>query len=329
MKESDIRHDDLFNEYLRLSRMDAEKLFSGATREEIDCPACGTSKNEFAFSKQNFDYQLCINCETLYQSPRPPQHLFDDFYTNSSSSNFWSESFFPKVADVRQDKIFKPRCERILQKISFAPKTIIDVGAGYGLMLDEWKKLIPEAELLAIEPGEKLSKICVSKGFNTLVKTAESASEWHGKADLLTCFEVIEHAYNPYNFVLSLKKLVKPGQKVLVTGLCADGFDIKLLWESSKNIAPPQHINFMSVKGFKALFERAGFTNIQVETPGKLDVDIVRNAMKDESINNINLSRLERHILTTWSEEKLLRLQEFLAENLLSSHCWIWADRET
>jgi hypothetical protein len=329
MKETDIRKPDTANEYWRLSQIDADRIFSGSIREEIDCPACGACEKEYAFTKQNFDYKLCLNCETLYQSPRPPQKLFDDFYASSASSDFWSEHFFPSVVEARREKIFKPRCQKIMEQIPFSPKTIIDVGAGHGTMLEEWQKLSPEADLLAIEPGDKLSRICINKGFKTLVKTAENASELHGKADMLTCFEVIEHAYNPFEFVTALKKLVKPCKKLLVTGLCVDGFDIKVLWENNKNISPPHHINFMSIKGFKLLFERAGFTNIIVETPGKLDVDIVMNAIKDKSINHkLNLSRLERFMLTNWNETQLIALQQFLADNLLSSHCWVWADRE-
>lgn len=328
MKESDIRQDEVFNEYLRLSKIDADMYFSKSTRDEIDCPACGACEKEFAFTKQGFDYKVCVNCETLYQSPRPPRKLFDDFYANSLSANYWSEHFFPSAAEARREKIFKPRCQKILKQISFIPKTIIDIGAGYGFMLEEWQKVIPQSELFALEPGDNLSKICINKGFKTLVKTAETADEWNGIADLATCFEVIEHVYNPLEFVISLKNILKKRSKLLVTGLCVDGFDIQVLWKNSKNISPPQHINFMSVQGFKLLFERAGFTNIIIETPGKLDVDIVKNAMHDKTIyEELNLSRFEKHMLMKLNENQLLELQRFLADNLLSSHCWVWADR--
>ncbi len=330
MREVDIRPENIFSEYLRLTQIDAETFFTNSECVDIDCPACAALDKKYAFTKQGFDYQVCQNCETLYQSPRPLKVLFDNFYFDSPSSTFWGEQFFPAVSEIRREKIFKPRCEAIInkcQKWDFEPKTVIDVGAGFGVLLEEMQKLAPTAEYLAIEPGHILSKVCMDKGFDTLISTVEEAHEWHDKADLLTCFEVIEHTYNPLEFVAALKNILKPGKKVLVTGLCGDGFDIKILWEHSKNISPPHHINFMSVEGFKLLFERAGFVNVSVETPGKLDVDIVLNALNDESIRkNLNLSRLESHLVAQFKDNPHT-LQQFLADNQLSSHCWIWAER--
>ena len=54
-----------------------------------------------------------------------------------------------------------------------------------------------------------------------------------------------------------------------------DGFDLQMLWEKSSQISPPHHINFLSLNGFRSLFNRAGLKNIQLTTPGQLDVDIL------------------------------------------------------
>lgn len=331
MREEDIRPENLFNEYLRLSKNDAYTLFADAKSTEINCPACDSTEKQQAFIKDGFTYQICKHCQTLYQSPRPEKIVFDKFYINSASSNFWGEKFFPKVAEARRKKIFHPRCQAIVEKCQlweFEPQTLIDVGAGYGILLEEWKKINAKTELLAIEPGETLSKICIEKGFETLISTAEDAKPWHQKADLLTCFEVIEHAYSPFNFASALKNIVKPGKKVLVTGLCGDGFDIQTLWKYSKSVSPPHHINFMSAQGFELLFERAGFTNIEIETPGKLDFDIVINTLKDENIKKqIKLSRFENYLIYKSTQTQKENFQQFLAKNQLSSHCWIWAER--
>ena len=73
------------------------------------------------------------------------------------------------------------------------------------------------------------------------------------------------------------KKLAKKDGYVLVSGLTVDGLDIQILGKSSKAIAPPFHLNFLSVEGLYKLFERADFSEIDVITPGKLDLDIVLN----------------------------------------------------
>ena len=107
-----------------------------------------------------------------------------------------------------------------------------------------------------------------------------------------------------------------------MSGLGVEGFDIQLLWEKSKSISPPHHINFISIKGFEILFAQAGFECIEVSTPGELDVDIVLNAFQED--NSLNLGRFERLLLSREGKD-LGEFQKFLAQHKLSSHCWVSA----
>ena len=84
------------------------------------------------------------------------------------------------------------------------------------------------------------------------------------------------------------------------------------------------HLNFLSVLGFEMLFKRLGFEDVQVETPGQLDVDIVTNALKEDP--SISIDRFVRLLLHRNGLE-LANFQEFLVENRLSSHCRIFAQK--
>ena len=70
MREEEIRPEFIFDEYLRLTKIDIKVFFDNALRESILCPACGT-KGVPAFNKHGFDYELCVSCDTLFVSPRP------------------------------------------------------------------------------------------------------------------------------------------------------------------------------------------------------------------------------------------------------------------
>ncbi len=323
MKERDIRPKGLFDEYLRLSSLDIASYFSKKRRIPIACPACNQTKNQFAFKKNDFDFAQCVECQTLYLSPRPPLDEFERYYSNSSSAQFWVKEFYPVVIESRRSQIFQPNVEKIrsicnTKKIEV--KTIIDVGAGYGIFLEEWGKKEPESKLIGIEPLHDLSEICRTKGINVIPSVVEKVDHLEEKANLVVCFEVIEHVHDPLLFVKVVRKMVAPGGIAVFTGLGVDGFDIQVLWENSKSIFPPHHINFISVNGFHKLFRQAGFTDVEVITPGKLDVDITFN--NQEFLTNEN-----RFIKTLLSrgEEDLSELQSFLARHQLSSHCWILA----
>lgn len=327
MKEYEIRPIDLLQEYLRLSAKDADNCFHSAKKEEINCPACNSSRKNYAFTKNNFKYVECIDCNTLYLSPRPLLEELKKLYNDSPSSNYWAEVFFPAVLKIRKEKIFAPRAKQISElckKENFAPKIVIDVGAGYGLFLEEWKKLYPDADLYAVEPSKLMAETCRKKNIEVLESLAEQAGLWCEKADLLTSFEVIEHAHHPQFFVNSLYNLVKREGYVLVTGLGVEGFDIQLCWEHSKSISPPHHLNFMSIKGFETLFKSVGFKEVKIMTPGKLDIDIVINSLKEYPA--IKLSRFEKTLLSR-GVEFLDEFQRFLAQSKLSSHCWVFAKK--
>jgi SAM-dependent methyltransferase len=329
MKESDIRPADLLAEYLRLSAQDAQRLFDVQHRKPIACVACGSNRSTFSFNKSSFDYVVCDDCDTLYQSPRPPLSDFERLYNDSPSSTFWATRFFPAVAEARRGLIFKPRAEQIsdlCHKKGFTPETVIDVGAGHGIFLEEWRRLHPKTHVAAVEPGKELAQICRNKGLEVLETIAEEARAWEARGDLVTCFEVIEHAHEPLAFVRSIWNLVKPGGYAVISGLGVDGFDIQVLWENSKSVSPPHHINFMSVQGFETLFKRAGFDEVQVLTPGKLDVDIVRNTAK-ENPSLVSQQRFAKTLLKRGAEA-LSEFQTFLAKHQLSSHVWIMAHKK-
>jgi SAM-dependent methyltransferase len=328
MKEADIRPADLFQKYLDLCAIDAVSYFETSERKHIDCPACNGSDIRHAFEKNGFGYVICNTCGTLYQSPRPVREAFDRFYKDSPSSQYWARTFFPTVAEARRKHLFRPKVEEIARLCSeshFKPEVIADIGAGFGIFLEEWRHHCPGTRLIAIEPNPDMSKICREKHLSVTACFAEEATELYEQIDLVIAFEVIEHVFDPLSFCNSLRKLMRTGGRVLLTGLTVDGFDIQVLWESSKNVSPPHHINFMSVAGFEHLMKRAGFSDVNIFTPGKLDVDIVRNSI-DGKPEFKDQQRFIHHLLQKDSETQKA-FQKFLSDHQLSSHCWVWAQK--
>ena len=328
MKEHEIRPADLFAKYLDLCAADALTYFSSSPKEDIPCPACGSDNLKPTFEKWGFGYVVCGNCGTLYQSPRPPVDDFVRFYQESPSSIYWAKTFFPAVAEARRARLFRPKVKEIAQLCKdegFFPDVLADIGAGYGLFLEEWRKSFPETELIAVEPNPTLAEVCRSKNFDVAECFAERAAHLNGQVDLVVALEVIEHVHDLLSFCFALRDLLRQGGKILLTGLTVDGFDIQVLWEESKSISPPHHINFVSILGFEHLFDRAGFSKIRIFTPGKLDVDIVRNTVAGNS-GILGGQRFLSHLLGR-SEVVLQAFQKFLSEHQLSSHCWIWAEK--
>ncbi|NTW99214.1 MAG: SAM-dependent methyltransferase, partial [Geobacteraceae bacterium] len=142
MKEQEIRPEALFNRYVDLCLQDAEHCFGECSRTEVPCVACGGYQSTHCFVKHGFAYAQCNLCGTLFQNPRPPVEIFEAFYRQSESSRYWAEVFYPAVAEIRREKIFRPRVKdlsALCVSRGMNVDRLIDVGAGYGIFLDEWR----------------------------------------------------------------------------------------------------------------------------------------------------------------------------------------------
>ncbi len=327
MKEEDIRNRETFNRYLKLVEEDVQKMFADEQRfVVVDCPACGHKKFEAQFKKMIFNYVLCPNCGTLFVNPRPSFENLNEFYTKSESTTFWVNDFFKPVAEIRREKIFRPRADFIKDRFFLqSPKVVGDIGAGFGIFLEELGKLWPSVRLLAIEPSVEMAEICQKKGLEVLPSALEDVKGWDGKFDLLCSFELFEHLHDPSKFLDKVWQLLSPGGYFFLTTLNGEGFDIQILWEKSKSIAPPHHLNFFNPDSIKTLLESKGFKVEEVSTPGKLDWDIVEGMHKNEGVNPGRLWELISKKASPQAKEKL---QAWISENGFSSHMRVLAKKE-
>jgi SAM-dependent methyltransferase len=324
MKEFDIRPRKLFNQYLELSRQDISLFFSDHSHfKKIKCPACGGEKQLPGLVKHGFKYVRCPDCSSLYLSPRPPAEMFASYYRQAKSVKFWQTHFYKETAEARRRRIYRPRAEIIAEWArrlgikSGDDRLFVDIGSGYGIFLEEIERLGLFDRIMGIEPSPDLARKCQDRGFKVIQKHLEDVERQGYKATFATAFEVLEHVIDPLAFFAAAANILDSAGLLMLTTLTVSGFDIQVLWENSKSVCPPHHINLLSIDGLHRLVERSGMEFIQFSTPGKLDVDIVRNIHYENS--DIKLPRFIHSIINS-PEKVRTNFQNFLTQNELSSH---------
>jgi len=327
MKEDEIRKRDIFNRYLELVKIDADCIFHDkSTFQLIPCPACGIEHFKLQFDKLGFNYVQCLECDTLFVNPRPTYENLMQIYTDSPSTKFWVEEFFLPMSEARREKIFRPRAQYITEKFPHLLNgTIGDIGAGFGVFLEELKKIWPNANILAIEPSVDMARICKDKGLLVIEATMENVDPHCHQFDLLTAFELLEHLHDPSVFIRKASQLLKPGGYLYLTTLNGLGFDIQLLWERSKSVTPPHHLNFLNPQSIRLLLEITGFTLLEVSTPGQLDWDIVEGGYHQEAIDP---GRFFSTVSKYGSVEAKKDLQSWISYHNLSSHMRVVARKK-
>jgi SAM-dependent methyltransferase len=322
MKEHEIRPASLFDQLLASSREDIATFFSDVSIfMPVPCPACGADQPVESIEKLGFHYVSCGSCGSLYVSPRPPEDLYDRFLVNSKANEFFSSHFYKETSLTRREKIYRPRaelCAALTRR--FASGTgayLVDIGSGFGIFLEEVRETGAFTEVGGIEPVHSLAEDSRRRGFPIIEKTMETVQPDEIEPSFMTAFEVVEHLLAPDVFLRAIHRVLRPGGVIFFTTLTISGFDLQVLWENSKTIYPPQHLNFMSIEGLQILMERCGFEQIEIETPGELDVDIVRNmSLADPSLE------LSRFVKTLVNADEITRqdFQTFLKTHRLSSH---------
>ncbi len=327
-REKDIRNPDVLKQYFALVAKDSAKILaSNNAMETIDQKKWGLGESIFEFEKGGYIYERCTITDTLFVNPRPRFDVLMDFYSSSESSTYWVNEFFLPKINERREKIFKPRAEFISKKFSnnLHEMKIGDIGAGFGLFLEELIKMYNgEIDVEAIEPSEDMAKICRGKGIVVKESMLENLVCETEKYDLLTTFELFEHLHNPFLFLNDCYNLLNPGGYIYLTTLNGHGFDIQVLWEKSNSIFPPHHLNFFNPVSMNNILALTGFKNIEITTPGELDVDIVQNAYRG---GNSGIPRFFSTIYDNCSEDVLNNFQTFIKDNCLSSHMSVIAQK--
>ena len=319
LKEHEIRPAALFQTYLELAAKDINEFFADSSREPMSCPACD-SEGELAFQKLGFSYRECQQCWSLWVSPRPTFEAFVPFYSNSKSSRYWAEVFYPAVEDARREKLWAPKAQRvadIASGLSVSFDNVIDIGGGSGTFAEEFMAIC-NLSVVVIEPSPESAAACREREITVIESFLEDVqpNELPQGHSIFTSFELFEHVHDPRHWLGSIADLMQSQDLLVVTTLSGLGLDIRTLWDQSNSVSPPHHINFLNPASMSHLAMNAGLETLRIFTPGVLDLDIMKNNRSKVT------DRFWTTVLDTSDEAELSRWQQFISESGRSSHMW-------
>lgn len=319
MKEEEIRPQEIFDEFLRLAEQDSLTYFQGTDRRDIPCPACG-AKGIGGFEKSGFSYQECPECLTLYVSPRPEADAFEQYYLQAASVRYWATTFYKLTEENRREKLWRPKAAqlaRFLAEQGGGYDAIVDIGGGFGTFVEELVLILPKTiEVVVVEPNALLAAECRNKGFRVVEHFLEDVrpGDLPSGRTVFTSFELFEHLHHPRQFLLALDRVMATGDIFYFSTLSSLGIDVRVLWENSKAISPPHHLNFLNPGSLRRLVESIGWKVLSLTTPGKLDIDIMLNSASSVK------DRFWSAFLRVSTVEQRERMQKCVSELGYSSH---------
>lgn len=185
-------------------------------------------------------------------------HMEQSHYENFSDLTYWG-SADRKAGLLNRSVDDKRRSDQFREMIS--KKVWLDVGTGLGGVLDLLK--MDALRTLAVEPQSGTRKCLQDAGY-IVYRDLEDVPQ--NDIDVVTLFHVMEHLIEPLKTLSQIKKVMKPGGKIIIEVPHAndalfslydnEAFKIFSLWS--------EHLILHTRKSLEIFLEKSGFHNITV-----------------------------------------------------------------
>ncbi|MDB6019868.1 MAG: Methyltransferase type 12 [Pedosphaera sp.] len=281
-----------------------------ATEKLTACPACYSTQVRFLCrardrlyecSPQEFEYSVCRDCRTLFQSLRPieaeiglfyppaygPYQGSDEITNNTAPFTGWQK--FSNRFQTRSQPLltrtnrFLDRCwpdalPPALANLYQPPHPqarLLDFGCGSDRFLNEargrgWKTLGLDFSLQAVTGVQRSGHEAY------LISPAVWDEIPEASLDLVRMNHVLEHLYDPRETLAKLYEKMKPGARLHLAVPNPESLSRKLFRSCWFSLDCPRHIILHSPDALPELLRSAGFTGIKLfqETLSK---DFVRS----------------------------------------------------
>jgi SAM-dependent methyltransferase len=242
-------------------------------KEVPNCPICGSSKVKKAFIlhddrygfEGSFDLYACEDaCRHRWLHWLPDRNTLSDLYTN----------YYPRskktIADFHPLSFSKGvRAWWSGQRSSassWVPERVrvLDIGCGFGESLAYHRGR--GCDVYGVEADGNIARVAEHFGFKVHVGLFDSSRYEPDFFEYVTMDQVLEHATDPVEMLMSVKKVLKKGGKLILTTPNGNGMAANLFGRRWINWHTPYHLHLFSRDSLRLVADRAGLIVEEIKT---------------------------------------------------------------
>ena len=230
------------------------------------CPLCGSAKVErklktldYSISQEPFDLLQCKQCSFIFTGNVPLENETGPYYqseTYISHSNS-KEGLVNRLYHLGRTWMLKRKSKMISGLIKL-PGKLLDIGTGTGYFLHFMQK--EGYEVSGVEKSQHAREFAKEQ-FKLEVESPEVFLKGTTKEcyDIITLWHVLEHLYNPDNYLARIRSVLKkPGFLVVALPNC-NSYDADFYKEYWAGYDVPRHLWHFTPDTVLQLAEKNGF----------------------------------------------------------------------
>jgi SAM-dependent methyltransferase len=262
----------------------ANRSKNGIKIQSVNCPLCRNASKKVLYRDLadvedgvigKYTISMCLNCGLSYLSVRPtekslPYCYYQDYHVRVESRRAPVTQYLYTLKHRHDSQLIK----RIIKRV---PKSLLDIGCGSGgLLLELSKQWGKRCKLAGIELAPPASEKLTGAGIKLYIGSLEKMKP-HGKFEVVTMNEFLEHVYNPVKALKSASSWLKDDG--LLIGEVPDfGSPWRRIFPRHwQGFHVPRHMTFFNKKTIGMVLEAAGFELLSTGNrfnPGDISVSL-------------------------------------------------------
>lgn len=220
---------------------------------------------DYSVSKEIFELHHNPEYDMLLTFPKPTLEKLASYYESEDyiSHTDGKRSLFERMYHLIKNIALKKKVNLI--NVQSLKGKLLDIGAGTGDFLVAAKK--DGWQTTGVEPNEKAQTIAIAKGVNFAANLSDLENY---SFDVITMWHVLEHVPNLDDYIIELKRLLKPNGTILIAVPNFKSFDANYYGRFWAAFDVPRHIWHFSKIAIEKIFAEKEMKLVEV-LPMKFD----------------------------------------------------------
>lgn len=271
---------------------------------ETKCLVCGSRETTLKFSCSdnltgggNFGIHTCRSCGFAFTFHPPPANEIAKYYDDTEyiSHSDTGKGLVNTLYHITRRLMLRRKRQMIRKVTGLEMGTLLDIGCGTGYFAGFMKESGWKVKGLEINEN---ARTFARERFGLEVVDETKLSQLEDKSfDCITLWHVFEHFYQPVSYLVSVRRLLKPGGKCIIAMPNSASSDAQHYGRSWAAWDVPRHLWHFNPETFRMFAENNGFTITRIWS---LPADVFYISILSEKHRGTNLPFITGMLKGAW-----------------------------